>query len=476
LFIYKVEKTKNKDILYYSILVLLVICIAFSLKTNAWNKEVIGVDSSVFVSIGEKMHEDEIPYKDVFDHKGPILYFINYIGTFSSNYLLLQLIETAFLMFDAVLLFKISNRILNNKLMSLFATVLSTLTFPFVLQGGNFAEEYALPFVLLSLLIFLKNVQTGKDYMINGILLGIVVLLKFNMISVWCVGYLFILINRIYKKEYKNIVKMVGCSLLGFIVSIVPSIIYLLVNGAFEDFINQYIIFNLKYSTSSDISVINFIYNNRILFYIPGFILAMNLYQIFKFKNNKEYRKNLMFSLLFFVITIATVIMPRNAYLHYWLGLIPCYIIPISYFTKNIKNVRDEVILAITTLLIICIFVFARNMQFADVVYPNSLYKISERIEDITYKDEDVLVLGNHLIINLLTERTTNCKYIYQSPISDVDKNIKHEVEVYIRNNLPDIIVFAHYDEYFEKLIYELIEKQIYYVDSVCDAVIIKKE
>lgn len=469
-------KTKKQEMIYYFLLVLLGVLISLSLKTNGWNKEVIGVDSSVFISIGEKMHTGEIPYRDVFDHKGPILYFINYIGTITSDYIFLWLIETAFVIIDINILFKIANNILNNKLHSLLATLIVTLTFPLVLQGGNFAEEYTLPFSLAALLIFLEIQKARKTYIINGILLGIVVMLKFNMISVWCVGYSISLVKFLYNKDYKEIMKMILYSLVGIMCVMIPIIIYLIINGAFYEFIRQYIIFNLKYSTSNDVSIIKFIYKNINLFYIPLLIVGINIYYIilFKLKNNKKHIYNLLLSLMFLILTLVTVIIPRNAYWHYWLALIPCYIVPIAYFIKFNVKIKKEYAIELITIMYICLFVVCINIEKSDAIYPDNLTEVCNRIEKITDKDADVLVLGNRLIVNLLSNRTTNCKYIYQSPISDIDTNIKIQVKQYIYDNMPDVIVLTTNDEYFEQVLLELIQRQMYNTDSKYDGVIIK--
>ena len=37
-------------------------------------------DSAIFVYIGERMLAGKIPYVDLFDHKGPVLFFIQYLG------------------------------------------------------------------------------------------------------------------------------------------------------------------------------------------------------------------------------------------------------------------------------------------------------------------------------------------------------------------------------------------------------------
>ena len=38
------------------------------------------VDSGVFQYIGRKILEGYMPYRDIFDHKGPLLYLINALG------------------------------------------------------------------------------------------------------------------------------------------------------------------------------------------------------------------------------------------------------------------------------------------------------------------------------------------------------------------------------------------------------------
>ena len=47
---------------------------------HIWRDSVTGVDSSVFRTIALQMDEGIMPYRDTFDHKGPLLYLINYVG------------------------------------------------------------------------------------------------------------------------------------------------------------------------------------------------------------------------------------------------------------------------------------------------------------------------------------------------------------------------------------------------------------
>ena len=55
---------------------------SLQLCTVPFFKGATETDASVFLYIGRRMHEGFMPYRDIFDHKGPILYLINWLGLF----------------------------------------------------------------------------------------------------------------------------------------------------------------------------------------------------------------------------------------------------------------------------------------------------------------------------------------------------------------------------------------------------------
>ena len=74
------------------------ICLLFALFCSAfvvlassplcpWIQGESTTDSSVFQTVAMMMRKGYMPYKDTFDHKGPLTYFLNYVGTLiSPNY------------------------------------------------------------------------------------------------------------------------------------------------------------------------------------------------------------------------------------------------------------------------------------------------------------------------------------------------------------------------------------------------------
>ena len=84
--------------------------VLFNSATTSIKFNYEGCDSSVFKMMGYVITEGGVPYVDYFDHKGPILYFINALGEIISPQWGLFLIQIIFCFF-----IEIHSRFLNNK-------------------------------------------------------------------------------------------------------------------------------------------------------------------------------------------------------------------------------------------------------------------------------------------------------------------------------------------------------------------------
>ena len=78
------EQLKNITIKKIAVFIMLIgitfIVVMQSPLDIVTNDGITGTDSSVFRYIGWMMTEGYVPYRDFFDHKGILLYVINYIG------------------------------------------------------------------------------------------------------------------------------------------------------------------------------------------------------------------------------------------------------------------------------------------------------------------------------------------------------------------------------------------------------------
>ena len=78
------SKKTRKNLIIYAFLTLF--CIAFllllSASTSPLYKDLCDGDSSIFIFFGKAITLGKDAYRDYFDHKGPILFYINALGYF----------------------------------------------------------------------------------------------------------------------------------------------------------------------------------------------------------------------------------------------------------------------------------------------------------------------------------------------------------------------------------------------------------
>ena len=242
---------------------------------NIWNTAGYGgIDSSVFQTVAFYMSKGYMPYKDVFDHKGPLIYIYNWIGMQISYGRGIWLLEYVSLFITFFILYKIA-RLTSPPFLSALTLFISGSGLFGYFQGGNLTEEYALPFLSVGVLIFtdffLNNKISKIRLILSGFCFGAVCLLRINMISVWVAFPIAVLIKCIHEKNIVQIRKLSFYFGLGTLTIIIPILSWLICNGAFAEFISDYLIFNILYvrapSTGiiNKINVVNFFLNNTLV-------------------------------------------------------------------------------------------------------------------------------------------------------------------------------------------------------------------
>ncbi len=114
-------------------------------------------DNGTFIMLGKLFLDGRVPYLEYFDHKGPILIFLEALGlSLSSNdrtgIFILQIVQlfiTLTFSYNAV-------RCLLSTINSLTVLLIALIFFTFTIQGGNLSEEHSLPFLSLTLWLTIK--------------------------------------------------------------------------------------------------------------------------------------------------------------------------------------------------------------------------------------------------------------------------------------------------------------------------------
>ena len=163
-----------------------------------------------------------IPYKDSFDHKGPLLYIINLFGNKLLPVFGIWLIELGFLTIAFWGMYKISRMLCDTFASVVVLLIASSPLFKYY-EGGNLTEEYAMLFIVIALYIFMKyelrNSIWKGDLVVSGVCLGFTLLLRPNMIAVWFVFCVAIFVSLIRQSKWSTLIKYVGWFSLGIFCS-----------------------------------------------------------------------------------------------------------------------------------------------------------------------------------------------------------------------------------------------------------------
>ncbi len=235
---------------------------------NTW------VDANAFFTVGKSMFNGIVPYRDIFEQKGIILYLVYGIGYLISNrdFLGVFILEVISWTVTLYYLSKITNLFMDNKynyvLLPIF-TALATTCESFV-QGGS-AEEFCFPYMVISLFYMIKYFKDGKikrkEFMIIGVMAGIVLLIKYTILGLWIGFIMAIVIMSIRKKQILKMIREVSYFLLGMLTPVLITLIYFLLVGGLKEFIDVYFVVNMTmYGNTSANIVMRLFYMLNILF------------------------------------------------------------------------------------------------------------------------------------------------------------------------------------------------------------------
>ena len=453
----RLNRIMRKDVTVYIFTVLCAIAMSLQCSDNPFNPGFSYIDSSVFRYVAKVILRGGMPYRDTFDHKGPLIYLLNAFGMTVNKHIGVWMIELLFIYGILLFAYKIAKLLDCNNIHCMIVVFLSMLSLSTFFEGGNYTEEYACLFIMVSLYIFLKYFKEGetttKSLFFCGFSFGAVCLLKLNMIALWitmCIGVLFFSLMR---KEGFNLIRYILLFFSGAATIILPVLLWLFINHAFIPFIEDYLLFNSKYTYFSlrDFIIIAkyFIRNAPMLFCIPVLI-----YHCLKYKNPVDY---LCLAALF--LSIVVICIPGRSFTHYGMILVPYVAYTMSRISIGLFEGNNGIVITAIFMVIIIGLFHTTELKFARQITvilrnPQSInepcqYKVADTIKKYTDKDDRIIICGNEDIIYLLSDRMAASVYSYQEPISIIDPKIRETFVDDIRSMKAKIIVVSESSRFY---------------------------
>lgn len=458
-------------------------------------------DSGVFSYIGWRILNGEIPYRDVWDHKPPLIYYLNAMGQMLSpgSQWGIWIIQCIFLLVAAYLGFQIIKKTFG-VWVATFTLFSWMLTVNFIMPGGNFTEEYALPFQFLCLyLIYSGNqfpISNHKSFL-YGVLFATIFFFKQTNIGIGIAIVIYFLLISIRKQDFRALLKVLINILFGFLTITGVICIYFLINGAISDFWEEVFHFNFVYTnhdlfSGAYLSLINSLFliiSGLLIFSVIGYFSAIISLR------RKEYTSQgvsalWIVCLLDVPIEFILIDLSGRGYSHYYLSLLPSLVILaslglqkfVNFVKRKSKKKYPEWVLPIFCLLLIC--VGNQSLYFDDIAVCNNqtTSNLINEIDRLSSPNDSVLILGNETAMNYMAQRESPSKYEYQIPLYQTGFSTTNMVDDFLRDilqNQPLLLIKAgnssslqmsfpyESNEINEKII--LIQSRYHYLESVGD-------
>lgn len=233
------------------------------------------VDSHSFFTVGKGMANGLVPYRDLFEQKGPLLYGFHAFAYIISHisFLGVYILEALMMGINLTVAYKISRLYLEQ-----IPSIVVSLFFPIFLLNqssfafGDSAEEFSIPFFMIFLFLTLRHFKNHSDtplkwsyFFINGVLIGCVFWIKYTLVGAWIGFYLAILFICMSNRSWKELFHAVVYTFGGLLLASIPWFLYFGLNHAMKDLFDVYIKFNL-FTYSSQNSTLEKLVNSAVIF------------------------------------------------------------------------------------------------------------------------------------------------------------------------------------------------------------------
>lgn len=405
-----------------------------------------GADATVFSVMGFSWNNGSIPYRDLFDHKGPLIYLINAISYFLfDEFYGIVFIEIALLSITFLFFFFINKRHLLVAIPFLYFFIKNSFL-PKDFEGGNLTEEYAIFLNFLSIICYLR--KTRIRFYVYGVIGLLCFFLRPNLAAITLSIFF---IELLKEKSFKNFIE---CLIGGFIVAI-PTLLYFYFHNALYDFYNSYFIFNLNYSSENSNNIFDsykhFILRHKLLF----------VYLILSFFLIGKYKKEILIECLFiFIFSFFMCSVSGRTYGHYFMMTTPAVLL-IS--TRLFEIIRYDVCFEswlsekIVTKPVLALVCFCVVLILGVITFNKTIKTITTEFNftnyiAITKKLTSYGISKDSKLINLSNHEASRIFYLVKSVPEQVDffpetAHINDKLDFGLENNSTiETCSFSNYD------------------------------
>ncbi|MCR4687922.1 MAG: glycosyltransferase family 39 protein [Saccharofermentans sp.] len=477
---------QEKSILFLStvVIMLFITCSSPLFAFNYWD------DANVFFTMGRGIINGQVPYRDLYEQKGPILYFAHAVcalissKTFIGVWLLEILMGTVFSFYC----YKTVKLYVDPPKYAIFAVpaFLSAVYTIKMINYGDCAEELCFPILTLIMYITLRSAKEAaekgdkdrlpgeRESLIIGVLTGVLFWIKYTFLGAVIGLCIYMVLFTIKPKTWVRLLRRIGMFLAGIVIVTIPVLIYFAAYGALDDLWQAYFYNNIFLYSDYDwkeiygtgifdipvfgsfVSIIFDMLGSILLFPSYGWIMLIIVIGPFLVKDKS--RDNVL-ALTFITLFTCLLGVFTKPHIVYYYGYITMYLAPFGILVvirlvilaaKVFKDRGKFIAILMSCMFVALCFAFlvtGKNMymlKYRKEDYPQYRFaKQINEVEDATILTYDVMDSGYYLASDTLP----NTPYFCYLNIEETWPVILQEQHKMIANGEFDFII-AYHDDY----------------------------
>ena len=405
-----------------------------------------GTDSSVFVVMGRGMLNGKVMYKDLFDHKGLYLYFLNFIAAVISSKSLIGvfILECVFMVLCAWTVYLLFSRYASGRAalwgMQIFMLLAMKRN---ILEGGNLTEEYALLFQLVSIYLLCRDGERHSyvHMLLQGVLASMVLCLRPNMIMMWGGIAIASGADMLIRGEFRRLAGNIAAGLAGLALGIAPACAYAVLNDSVSDTLFGMFGYNMLYVRGSGFTVRSLVRNIAFTVAKADSLLVLGgVVSVLVVLRKRMFRSYYVAMLVFSGLSVS---LSGRTYGHYYEYLVPFCLPAVLGLAEFICSQKEQRYAAV----LLCVLGLMFCVQKPSLK-PDPMLKFVEYNKPYYSEHEKVIVTGIHhaKLYNMLGV-TPHIKYFYiPSNEYEVFPDARDAQAESILSGENDVIIIDHPD------------------------------
>ena len=453
--------------------------------SNPVNMTLPSRDSGVFLYVGWRLLSGDIPYKDVWDHKPPLIYLVDALGlTVTPNSLWgVWILQFIFIFFTLYFIYRVLDQEFGI-VAALAGIIVLTSGLVVILEKGNVTEEYALVFQALG--FWLSVIAWKKDFPVRttfwvGVLGGLAFNFKQTTIGLWITYAIFLLGIRLLQRKFP--IKEFLALLAGGLLPSILLVLYLGSQNALRDFWEQAYLYNFAYIGKHEgirrlipVFIKGFAYLSQgwVLYLAVAGWLAGAACVWLKRRKFAEISPLLLITLVNLPIEVALITVSGRSILHYYLTALPVMAILAGTLVYSVPSLVGSIpgiprssiqkwgpLVVLGLILVGQVGQVKNYPEYITTLRDNDYAPVIEYVEKNTQAGDQILLIGAESVVNFLTRREAPTRYVYQYPLALLGRRPMFEEYInQILENKPVLIIDTRGQAHLEDKLYVPLQKR----------------